>query len=95
MEKESSPEKQPKLSPEYVYSDKLGWPKTIEFENQVFEFRHENPDLGNAVYVRRMKLDSPVQVDNLAVDIHGNVLLHQIYDEAESENYKASLKPKG
>jgi len=70
------------LKPPFAFSSK--YPENITVGNQAFGFRHENPEQGNAVYINRIKEDSPIITENVIVSADGTIIDHLIYDERDS-----------
>ena len=69
------------------------YPESITVGGEAFEFRHENPDQGNAVYTKRIKTDQPVIMENIVVDSTGTIIDHLLYDQRDEETKIKNAKP--
>ena len=59
------------------------YPESITIGEEKFEFRHENPDQNNALYIRILRSDSPAITENIIIDSNGIIIDHLIYDQRD------------
>ena len=61
------------------------YPKSIVIGGEIFEFRHENKDEDNALYIKVLRADRPTITENIIVGSNGIIVDHIIYDQRDEE----------